>query len=119
MRKKIRFIFFGGKLKAMPPKLVNDAKDLILIRPLAYCREKDIARFARSAEFPLIPCNLCGSQENAQRKQIKHMLGQWELTYPERTQNIFRSLQNVAPSHLADFNLYNFTHLETSALNSR
>ena len=96
----------------MPPKLINDAGDLILIRPLAYCREKDIARFSRAADFPIIPCNLCGSQENAQRKQIKKMLALWDQSDPKRTENIFRSLQNVVPSHLADFNLYHFAHIE-------
>ena len=104
-------MFFGSKLKAMPPKLYTDDGKHVVIRPLAYCAEKDIARYSRTREFPIIPCNLCGSQENLQRKQIKEMLREWELTYPGRTQNIFKSLTNVAPSHLADNNLYDFKNL--------
>jgi len=101
-------MFFGGKLKAMPPKLVTDKGDHVVIRPLAYCAEKDIARFARSMEFPIIPCNLCGSQENLQRQNIKGMLTEWEQQYPGRTQTIFTAMQNVKPSHLLDGNLFDF-----------
>jgi len=101
-------IFFGGKLKAMPPKLVTDKGDHVVIRPLAYCAEKDIARFSRGMEFPIIPCNLCGSQENLQRQNIKKMLTEWEQQYPGRTQTIFTAMQNVKPSHLLDGNLFNF-----------
>ncbi len=105
-------MFFGGKLKAMPPKLVTDKGDHIVIRPLAYCAEKDIARFARGMEFPIIPCNLCGSQENMQRKNIKKMLAAWEIEYPGRSQTIFTAMQNVAPSHLLDGNLFDFRNIK-------
>ena len=105
-------IFFGGKLKAMPPKLITDKGDHIVIRPLAYCAEKDIARFARGMEFPLIPCNLCGSQENMQRKNIKQMLAAWEQEYPGRSQTIFTAMQNIAPSHLLDGRLFDFKSLK-------
>ena len=106
-------MFFGSKLKAMPPKLHTDDGRHVVIRPLAYCAEKDIARYARQREFPIIPCNLCGSQENLQRKQIKQMLAEWEQQYPGRTANIFKSLANVVPSHLADGELYDFRELGT------
>ena len=105
-------MFFGGKLKAMPPKLVTDKGDHIVIRPLAYCAEKDIARFARGMEFPIIPCNLCGSQENLQRQNIKEMLTQWELQYPGRSQTIFTAMQNIKPSHLLDGSLFDFKGLK-------
>ncbi|MBI5658416.1 MAG: tRNA 2-thiocytidine(32) synthetase TtcA [Nitrosomonadales bacterium] len=108
-------MFFGGKLKAMPPKLVTDKGDHIVIRPLAYCAEKDIARFARAMEFPIIPCNLCGSQENMQRKNIKEMLVAWEKQYPGRSQTIFTAMQNVKPSHLLDGNLFDFRNLNLGA----
>jgi len=104
-------IFFGGKLKAMPPKLVTDKGEHIVIRPLAYCAEKDIAYFARSMKFPIIPCNLCGSQENLQRQNIKEMLASWERQYPGRTQSIFTAMQNIKPSHLMDSNLFNFKNI--------
>ncbi|MDZ4201054.1 MAG: tRNA 2-thiocytidine(32) synthetase TtcA [Gallionella sp.] len=105
-------MFFGGKLKAMPPKLVTDKGDHVVIRPLAYCAEKDIARYARGMEFPIIPCNLCGSQENLQRQNIKQMLTNWEREYPGRTQTIFTAMQNVKPSHLLDGNLFNFKNIK-------
>jgi len=105
-------MFFGGKLKAMPPKLVTDKGDHIVIRPLAYCAEKDIARFARGMEFPIIPCNLCGSQENLQRQNIKKMLAQWELEYPGRSQTIFTAMQNVKNSHLLDGNMFDFQNIQ-------
>ena len=101
-------MFFGGKLKAMPPKLVTDKGDHVVIRPLAYCAEKDIARYARGMEFPIIPCNLCGSQENLQRQNIKQMLSDWERQYPGRSQTIFTAMQNVRPSHLLDGSLFDF-----------
>ena len=104
-------LFFGGKLKTMPPKLVTDDSQNVVIRPLAYCREKDIARYARAMEFPIIPCNLCGSQENLQRQQIKQMLAGWEQDYPDRTDVIFKSLQQVVPSHLLDADLFDFQGL--------
>ncbi len=105
-------MFFGGKLKAMPPKLVTDKGDHIVIRPLAYCAEKDIARYARGMEFPIIPCNLCGSQENLQRQNIKEMLTAWERQYPGRSQTIFTAMQNVKPSHLLDTALFDFVNLK-------
>jgi tRNA 2-thiocytidine biosynthesis protein TtcA len=104
-------LFFGGTLKAMPPKLRTDDGDHIVIRPLAYCRESDIERYAAYHDFPLIPCNLCGSQDNMQRKVIKEMLRGWEKQWPGRLRNIFAALQNAAPSHLADRALYDFVGL--------
>ena len=104
-------MFFNGKLKAMPPKLLSDDRKNVVIRPLAYCKEKDLARYARYKEFPIIPCNLCGSQENLQRVQIKSMLADWEREYPGRTESIFRSIRNVAPSQLADSKLFDFNTL--------
>ena len=104
-------MFFGGKLKAMPPKLVTDKGDHIVIRPLAYCPEKDIARYARGMKFPIVPCNLCGSQENLQRQNIKEMLARWEHEYPGRTQTIFTAMQNAVPSHLLDAELFNFNNI--------
>ena len=106
-------IFYGGKLKAMPPKLLSDDKKNIVIRPLAYCREKDIERFSAFRNFPVIPCNLCGSQENLQRKAMKQMLKTWDRQFPGRLETIFTSLQNVAPSQLADTQLFNFATLKT------
>ena len=105
-------MFFGGKMKAMPPKLVTDKGDHVVIRPLAYCAEKDVARYARGMEFPIIPCNLCGSQENLQRQNIKEMLRQWERQYPGRTQTIFTAMQNVVPSHLLDTELFGFRDIK-------
>ena len=108
-------MFFGGKLKAMTPNLVNDKGDHIVIRPLAYCVEKDIARYARGMEFPIIPCNLCGSQENLQRQNIKEMLTNWERQYPGRSQTIFTAMQNIKPSHLLDGNMFNFKEIQLGA----
>ena len=104
-------MFFGGRIKAMPPKLVSDDGQNVVIRPLAYCTENDIARFARTMDFPIIPCNLCGSQENAQRKQIKAMLQAWGREHPGRIESIFTALGNVVPSHLADPALFDFKGL--------
>ena len=101
-------MFFGAKMKAMPPKLSTNDKQNIVIRPLAYCSEKDIAAYARGMAFPIIPCNLCGSQENLQRQNIKDMLQSWEHVQPGRIYNIFRAITNVEPSHLADTDLYDF-----------
>jgi tRNA 2-thiocytidine biosynthesis protein TtcA len=101
-------MFFGGKLKAMPPKLRSEDGRHIVIRPLAYVPESDIERYARAREFPLIPCSLCGSQENMQRVEIRNMLREWEQRYPGRTETIFSSLRNVVPSHLADPELFDF-----------
>ena len=104
-------MFFGARLKAMPPKLKSDDGKHVVIRPLAYCAERDIARYARGRDFPIIPCNLCGSQENMKRREIKAMLAEWELEDPGRTDRLFRSLQNVTPSHLADRDLFDFESL--------
>jgi tRNA 2-thiocytidine biosynthesis protein TtcA len=104
-------LFFGAKMKAMPPKLATNDKQNVVIRPLAYCSEKDIASYARQMAFPIIPCDLCGSQENLQRQKVKDMLQGWEREQPGRINNIFRAIGNVEPSHLADFNLYDFKSL--------
>lgn len=106
-------LFYGGKLKAMPPKLLSDDQKHIVVRPLAYCREKDIGAFAERKQFPIIPCNLCGSQENLQRRAMKEMLRAWEKQFPGRVETIFTGLQNVAPSQLADTNLFDFDNLES------
>ncbi|MEM9256189.1 MAG: tRNA 2-thiocytidine(32) synthetase TtcA [Pseudomonadota bacterium] len=105
-------MFFNGKLKAMPPKLLSDDARNVVIRPLAYCRESDLAAFADYKAFPIIPCNLCGSQENLQRVEVKRMLAAWEQQYPGRTESIFRAIRNVAPSQLADASLFDFQGLE-------
>ena len=104
-------LFFGGKLKAMPPKLVSDDGRHVVIRPLAYCDEKDLARWAELQDFPIIPCDLCGSQENLQRQQVKQMLNDWEKKFPGRIESMFQALGNVAPSHLLDSKLFNFQDL--------
>lgn len=104
-------MFFGGKIKAMPPKLVSDDGKHVVIRPLAYCTEADITRFARTMAFPIIPCNLCGSQENAQRKLIKGMLQNWARDFPGRIESLATALKNVVPSHLADPRLFDFVSL--------
>ncbi|MDF7681000.1 tRNA 2-thiocytidine(32) synthetase TtcA [Enterobacteriaceae bacterium ESL0689] len=101
-------MFYGGKMKGMPPKLMSDDGQHIVIRPLAYCREKDIARFAEAKAFPIIPCNLCGSQPNLQRQVIAEMLRDWDKRYPGRIETMFSAMQNVVPSHLSDVNLFNF-----------
>lgn len=105
-------MFYGAKMKSMPPKLLSDDKKNVVIRPLAYCKETDIAEFARLKEFPIIPCNLCGSQENLQRQNIKKMLVDWEKVQPGRSENIFRSIANIAPSQLADNELFDFKSLQ-------
>jgi tRNA 2-thiocytidine biosynthesis protein TtcA len=104
-------MFFGGTLKAMAPKLRSDDGQFMLIRPLAYCKEKDVARYAEDRAFPIIPCNLCGSQENLQRQAMKKMLHDWDEQFPGRIENIFRALQNTVPSHLADHKLFDFKGL--------
>jgi len=104
-------MFFGGTLKAMAPKLLTDDGKRMLIRPLAYCKEKDIARYAQERAFPIIPCSLCGSQENLKRAEIKKMLQHWDNEFPGRLENICRALQNTVPSHLADRELFDFEGL--------
>lgn len=111
-------LFYGGTLKAMPPKLLSDNKAHVVIRPLAYCRERDIDRYAQIRNFPLIPCNLCGSQENLQRQAMKEMLRGWERQHPGRVETIFTALQNVAPSQLADRSLFDFKSLEQLRLHA-
>jgi len=101
-------LFSGGKLKAMPPKLGSDDGKHVVIRPLAYVKEKDLARYAEQRTFPIIPCDLCGSQDNLQRQQVKQLLRQWEKEFPGRVETIFNSLQRVAPSHLLDRKLFDF-----------
>jgi tRNA 2-thiocytidine biosynthesis protein TtcA len=105
-------MFFAGKLKAMPPKLLSDDKQNIVIRPLAYCKEADLAAYAEIKAFPIIPCNLCGSQENLQRQAIKQMLRDWEKQFPGRMDSIFTAIGNVAPSQLADGELFDFKTLK-------
>ncbi|HQU89832.1 MAG TPA: tRNA 2-thiocytidine(32) synthetase TtcA [Denitromonas sp.] len=104
-------MFFGGRIKAMPPKLVSDDGEHMVIRPLAYCAESDIVRFARGMDYPIIPCNLCGSLENAQRKQIKGMLQGWAQQHPGRIESLTTAMRNVVPSHLSDANLFDFKGL--------
>lgn len=105
-------MFHGGKLKAMPPKLLSDDRKHVLIRPLSYCKEKDIEEFAVAKGFPIIPCNLCGSQENLQRQNIKMMLQQWDREQPGRSENIFSAICNIAPSQLGDRELWDFNDLQ-------
>ena len=105
-------MFFGSKLKSMPPKLLSDDQTNVIIRPLAYIEEKDIISFSKTMNYPIIPCNLCGSQENLQRNKVKSMLNSWEKEQPGRLNNIFQSLTNVEPSHLADTDLYDFKNLK-------
>ncbi|AKF38275.1 tRNA 2-thiocytidine(32) synthetase TtcA [Yersinia enterocolitica] len=104
-------MFYGGKLKGMPPKLMSDDGKHVVIRPLAYCREKDIERFAVAREYPIIPCNLCGSQPNLQRQVIKDMLRDWDKQYPGRIETMFSAMQNVVPSHLNDHKLFDFKNI--------
>lgn len=105
-------MFYGSRMAGMPPKLLSDDKRNVVIRPLAYSREKDLARYAEVQGFPIIPCNLCGSQENLQRQNIKRMLRQWEQEHPSRLESIFTAMQSIAPSQMADTELFNFTDLQ-------
>ena len=104
-------LFFAGKLKAMPPKLLSDDRRNVVIRPLAYCKEEDLQAYADAQAFPIIPCNLCGSQDNLQRQEIKQMLRQWERQYPGRIETIFKALSQVSPSQLCDQKMFNFKDL--------
>jgi tRNA 2-thiocytidine biosynthesis protein TtcA len=108
-------LFHGGRLKAMPPKLVSDDGQHIVIRPLAYCREKDLEAYARMRAFPIIPCNLCGSQANLQRQVVKEMMQEWERKFPGRLETMFASLQRISPSHLLDPKQFDFINLKTQA----
>ena len=105
-------LFFSGKMEAMPPKYLIDKKDLIVIRPLAYCKEEEIQDYSDLVKHPIIPCNLCGSQTNLQRKKIKGLIKEWEIIYPNRKAIIFRALQNISPSHMLDRNIFNFEDLQ-------
>jgi tRNA 2-thiocytidine biosynthesis protein TtcA len=109
-------MFFGGKLKAMPPKLQSEDGKHVVIRPLAYVAERDIERYASARRFPIIPCKLCGSQDNMQRKAIKQMLTDWEIKFPGHTETIFAALRNVVPSHLADVNAFDFSSFVPSGV---
>jgi tRNA 2-thiocytidine biosynthesis protein TtcA len=111
-------MFFGGKLKGMPPKLVSDDGKHIVIRPMANVAEKDLTRWAAHREFPIIPCTLCGSQENLQRKQVGIMLREWEKQYPGRTESMFSALQNLVPSHLMDGKRHDFKNIKTTGVAS-
>ncbi|MDA0688567.1 MAG: tRNA 2-thiocytidine(32) synthetase TtcA [Proteobacteria bacterium] len=104
-------MFYGGSLKAMPPKLLSDDKRNVVIRPLAYCKEAEIEKFSAMMEFPIIPCNLCGSQDNLQRQAIKSMLTEWDRQHPGRVESIFKAITNVSPSQLADTGLFDFANL--------
>ncbi len=108
-------MFYGGKIKAMPPKLLSDDNAHVVIRPLAYCKESDIKRYAEYREFPIIPCNLCGSQDHLQRQAMKQMLAEWNCKFPGRVETIFSAIQNLVPSHLADVNAYDFRTLGRGA----
>ena len=106
-------LFHGGRLKAMPPKLVSDDGQYIVIRPLAYCKEPDLEEYAKLRQFPIIPCNLCGSQDNLQRQVVKNMLQEWEKKFPGRVETMFASLQRTSPSHLLDPHQFDFANLKT------
>ena len=107
-------LFFGGKLKAMPPKLVSDDGRHVVIRPLAYVRERDLARYAEMMRFPIIPCNLCGSQEHLQRRQVGLMMREWEKKFPGRIESIFNALATITPSHLMDRKLFDFAAVQAT-----
>ena len=108
-------LFHGGRLKAMPPKLVSDDGAHIVIRPLAYCKEQDLEEYAKIRSFPIIPCNLCGSQENLQRQVVKDMMREWEKKFPGRLETMFASLQRVSPSHLLDPQHFDFKNLKSQS----
>lgn len=111
-------MFYGGKMKSMPPKLISDNGEHIVIRPLAYCKEKDIEKYSNAKEFPIIPCNLCGSQDGLQRQVVKEMLQDWDKRFPGRIETMFQAMQNIVPSHMIDKNLFDFTQVtrENAAL---
>ncbi|NND82750.1 MAG: tRNA 2-thiocytidine(32) synthetase TtcA [Gammaproteobacteria bacterium] len=109
-------MFYGARLKSMPPKLLSDDRRNVVIRPLAYCRESDLAQFAKIRQFPIIPCNLCGSQENLQRQNIKAMLTAWDREQPGRVVNIFKAMSRITTSHMLDRDLFDFESLDTGQL---
>ena len=108
-------MFYGSRLSAMPPKLLSDDKRNVVIRPLAYCREKDIELFSEKMAYPIIPCNLCGSQPNMQRQNIKRMLNDWHEQFPGRIESMFTAMQNVVPSHLCDSELFDFANIDSTS----
>jgi len=105
-------MFFGSRMKGMPPKLVSDNGEHVVIRPLAYVAEADLARWAEHRQFPIIPCSLCGSQENLQRVQVKKMIHEWERQYPGRIENMLTAMGNITPSHMMDRNLHDFAGIQ-------
>ena len=109
-------MFYGGKMKSMPPKLISDDGKQIVIRPLAYCKEKDIEKYAIAKEFPIIPCNLCGSQPNLQRQVVKEMLNTWDRQYPGRLETMFSAMQNITLSHMCDPKLFDFKGIKHGQL---
>ncbi len=109
-------MFFGGRMKSMPPKLVSDDGRNVVIRPLAYVAETDLERYAALRDFPIIPCSLCGNQDNLQRVQVRAMLREWERQYPGRTDNMFRAMTTVVPSHLADRKLFPFETIQATGV---
>ncbi|WP_371193075.1 tRNA 2-thiocytidine(32) synthetase TtcA [Glaciecola sp. SC05] len=109
-------MFYGGKIKSMPPKLLSDNGEHMVIRPLAYCKEVDIERYSQNMAFPIIPCNLCGSQENLQRKNIKMMLQDWQKRFPGRIESMFSAMQNIVPSHMLDHQQFDFKSLDTNTI---
>ena len=109
-------MFYGGKMKSMPPKLISDDGKQIVIRPLAYCKEKDIKKYAIAKEFPIIPCNLCGSQPNLQRQVVKEMLNTWDRQYPGRLETMFSAMQNITLSHMCDPKLFDFKGIKHGQL---
>jgi len=108
-------MFYGGKLKSMPAKLVSDNGEHVVIRPLAFCKESELIQYSELKQFPIIPCNLCGSQPNMQRQNIKHMLNAWSEQFPGRIESMFTAMQNVVPSHLCDSNLFDFANINSSS----
>lgn len=109
-------MFYGGTMKTMPPKLIADDGENVVIRPLAYCKEADIKKYAAKMQFPIIPCNLCGSQPNLQRQEMKKLLKEWEVAFPGRIESMFRALQHVVPSHLLDTSLHDFERRDAPGL---
>lgn len=108
-------MFYGGKLKSMPPKLVSDNGEHVVIRPLAFCKESELIQYSELKQFPIIPCNLCGSQPNLQRQNIKHMLNEWHDKFPGRIESMFTAMQNVVPSHLCDDELFDFKSISNAS----
>lgn len=108
-------MFYGGKIKSMPAKLVSDNGEHVVIRPLAFCKEQELIQYAELKEFPIIPCNLCGSQPNMQRQNIKAMLREWDKNHPGRVESMFTAMQNVVPSHLCDGDLFNFKEINSTS----